>query len=126
MTNETSKSNFKGPAQAFLRVLQAPRYVTAFLALLLLPLNSCVTKAQVDALIWLNNLEALQKDVCPTHPELNDYGFYRKLDSGKLEFISVCNANAPGLFSMTSSDYSNLMKGLVPKPLKIEGSSVIR
>jgi hypothetical protein len=54
-------------------------------------------------------------DLCNRTPELNDYGFVRKLDTGKLEFISFCNPDAYNMLSMTASDYENLLKGLVPK-----------
>ena len=115
-TKENSKNNSARLGLVKILAQSAPRFATVCLAsLLFLSLNGCVTKAQVDALVWLNNLTELNK-LCPSHPELKDYGFYRKLNDGKLEFISVCNPLVADLLSMQKGDYNNLMQGLVPKP----------
>ena len=85
------------------------------LPLLLSSLSACVTKAQVDAVIYLNNTNAMV-DVCIKEPELHNFGFYRKLNSGQFEFISFCDAASNTMLSMTKDDYEKIMMGLVPKP----------
>ena len=93
--------------------------MTLFLVLLLsIPLSSCVTRNQIDALVWLNNMP-LPADVCALNPVLNNYGFYRRLNDGHLEFISACNqsALAPHMVSMKDTDYEMLLDQL-NKPLK--------
>jgi hypothetical protein len=54
-------------------------------------------------------------DLCANTPELHNFGFYRKLNDGQLEFISFCNPLAQSMLSMTRDDYEKLLKGLVPK-----------
>lgn len=58
------------------------------LLLMGLLLTACPTRKEVDAEIWQNS--GLPVDLCAKTPDLAKYGIYRKLDSGKYEFISYC------------------------------------
>lgn len=51
-------------------------------------LQGCISRKEVVAEIWLQS--GLPEDLCIREPELQKYGIYRKLDSGKYEFISYC------------------------------------
>lgn len=54
-------------------------------------LSGCPSRKEVDAELWLNT--GLPADICQKYPELADagkFGIYRKLDTGKYEFISYC------------------------------------
>lgn len=80
-----------------------------------------MTRSQVDALIWLNN--GAPKEICDREPTLHDYGFYRKLDSGQLEFLSFCAVGADGqtplsedYVSMKNEDFQKLMDELQRQP----------
>jgi hypothetical protein len=78
-------------------------------------LEACVTKAQVDAVIYLNNTNAIA-DLCTKDQDVHNFGFYRKLNSGQFEFISFCDSASNTMLSMTKDDYEKIMQGLVPKP----------
>jgi len=71
-------------------------------------------RSEINASIWLNNAP-LPEELCQTHKELNDYGFYRKLNDGNLEFISFCNKDAAQWLSMHQSDFEKLMDKYVPE-----------
>jgi hypothetical protein len=53
---------------------------------------------------------------CKADPELIMYGFYRRLNGGKFEFISFCQPEAAQMISVTKDDYEKIMAGLTPKP----------
>ena len=84
------------------------------LGILCLVLNSCITRGEVEAYTWLNNTEALA-ELCQKTPELKDYGFYRKLNDGKLEFISFCNPLAKRMISIIDSDLQKILDENLPK-----------
>jgi hypothetical protein len=71
-------------------------------------LPSCITRQEISAAIWLNN--GLPSELCQKEPELRNYGFYRKLNSGKIEFISFCSARANEWLSMHQGDYNRLLE----------------
>lgn len=48
----------------------------------------CPTRKEVDAELWLNT--GIPPELCDSQPLLKTTGIYRKLDSGKTEFISYC------------------------------------
>ena len=77
------------------------------LLLCMIVLSGCLTRAKIDAAIWLNN--GLPADLCEKEPELKDYGFYRKLDSGQLEFVAFCDPRAREWLSMHKDDFNKLM-----------------
>ena len=69
------------------------------------------------AATWLNNTEALT-ELCFKVPELKDYGFYRKLNDGKIEFISFCDPNAAHMISIIDKDFEDILNKLLPKEKK--------
>jgi hypothetical protein len=70
--------------------------------------QGCVTAKRVKAFLWLNN-SAIPSDVCTREPSLYDYGFYRKLNNGKLEFVSFCDKQANEFLAIHKTDFNNLM-----------------
>lgn len=87
--------------------------------LLLAGLSGCVEREQLEAALWLNNgmdaaLCGPSKEDSP-HPELWDYGFYRKLNSGKIEFIAYCSPIARKWISIYKRDFNLVMDGLLPE-----------
>lgn len=84
---------------------------------LLLFLVSCVTREQVSAIVWLNNFP-LPAEYCEQFPELKLRGFYRKLNNGKIEFVSACKAEARNMVTSTEKDFNELLDRALPKPRK--------
>lgn len=87
--------------------------------LLLLLLSSCVTKKEINAAIWVNNFMGEKdsesiKDLCERYPEIRDYGFYRVLNTGKKEFISICNPSARGFVAMYKTDFQKILDQNLP------------
>lgn len=90
--------------------------ILAVLSLLLL--CSCITREEIEVAIWKNNFndaKGSMKELCETYPEIKDYGFYRKLNDGTLEFISVCNPHAREMLSIHNADFVRLMDRALPK-----------
>lgn len=80
-------------------------------------LTSClpnITRDEVDATIWLNNLP-LPAELCEREPQLKKRGFYRRLDNGKLEFVSVCNPKAKDWISANKVDFNRILDKTLPK-----------
>jgi hypothetical protein len=84
---------------------------------LLLLLVSCVTREQVNAVVWKNNFP-LPKELCDQIPELNQRGFYRKLNDRTMEGISICKKEARNMVTATEVDFNELMDRALPKPRK--------
>jgi hypothetical protein len=78
-------------------------------------LTGCLSREQVDAKVWLNNAP-LPAELCAKLPELKEYGFYRKLNDGTIEFMSFCDPRAADWLSMYKTDYGKIMDQLLPKP----------
>jgi len=80
--------------------------------LLCLAFQGCQTptRSEVNALVWLNNFPVPQDAV--NHCE---YGFYRRLNDGNLEFFSICNPNMPKMVSMKDSEYQALLDQYIKK-----------
>ena len=76
------------------------------------------TRSQVDALTWLSNVP-VPKELCDANPDIRAYGFYRRLESGRLEFWSICNPEMPPMVSMKGEEY----RALLDQYLKRQGSS---
>jgi len=76
-------------------------------------LQGCVTRKEVNAAAWLNNTHAMG-EVCTRVPELKDYGFYRRLDDGKIQFLSFCNENARRMTAFKDEDLKNILDALLP------------
>ena len=76
-------------------------------------MSGCVTRGEIEAAIWLNN--GVPKEVCDREPILRDHGFYRRLNDGKLEFVSFCDPQAVDWLSMHKTDYVRLLDATLPK-----------
>lgn len=74
----------------------------------LLLLSSCITRKKISAYIWLNN-SPVPQELCLREPALNDYGLYRKLNDGRLEFVSFCDVKARQFLSMHKDDFERLI-----------------
>lgn len=60
--------------------------------------------------------------MCDANPELAKYGFYRKLNNGQLEFMSICKKCTDGMkdcsthwLSVFETDFNNLLDEALPK-----------
>lgn len=73
-------------------------------------MNSCVSKQEVKANLWLNNLDYFNGS-CRQWPELNNVGFYRKLDDGKYEIVSVCDPKIKEFYSMHKDVLARMLNG---------------
>ena len=69
------------------------------MALFVLLFQGCVSPKKIKAALWINNLP-IPEEVCKEAPELYDYGFYRRLNDGSFEFVSVCDKVASEFFEM--------------------------
>lgn len=90
---------------------------TLFLPVLLL-LSSCVTRKEIEAVIFLNNFNDKDNSmagVCERNPEIKQYGFYRKLNTGKLEFVSVCNPIARDYIAVNKDDFNRILDANLPE-----------
>jgi acid phosphatase class B len=67
-----------------------------------------VSRKKIEAAIWLNNFPP--KELCERNPELHQYGFYRKLNNGKLEFVSICKEEAKKYLTMYKDDLDEIMQ----------------
>jgi hypothetical protein len=79
---------------------------------LVLSLSSCVTKKQIQAATWLNNFHAIPHEFCGdtnNRGPLWNYGFFRRLNDGRLQFISICTEQAGRMFTTTEEDYRKLL-----------------
>lgn len=74
-----------------------------------------VTRSEVEATVWLNNLP-LPKEICDASPELKLRGFYRLLNDGKYEIVSVCNPSITEFVEMPKDDFNRILDALLPKP----------
>lgn len=92
------------------------------LLLLMVAVSGCPSRKEVDAELWLNT--GLSPELCAKEPELQKYGLYRRLDTGKYEFISYCtqvqdasgkpvNA-AQGYTSINTKKLKSLLDDLLP------------
>lgn len=61
------------------------------------------------------NNSPIPKELCESHEELGKYGFYRKLNNGKLEFVSFCDQEAARWVAMFEDDFYSLLNQYVPK-----------
>lgn len=82
-------------------------------ALLLGFLTGCVTRPEIKAAFWMNN--GLPADLCASELRLKDYGFYRKLNTGKLEFMPFCNPDVKHFVAIIDSDLEKILDKLLPE-----------
>jgi hypothetical protein len=83
----------------------------AYLALLLILLASsgCITRKQIEAATWLNNFHSIDPTLCYPNGPLYERGFFRRLDDGRFQFISICTETASKMLSATPEDYKKLI-----------------
>lgn len=56
-------------------------------------------------------------ELCQKEPDIARYGFYRRLDSGQLEFVSFCNPEARRWLSIHERDLEEILNETLPKEL---------
>lgn len=90
---------------------QIQKLLIRFLALILILLatSSCVTRKQIDAATWVNNFNAIPNEACYPGNALYRVGFFRRLDDGKFQFVSICSDTANKMLSATAEDYKKLI-----------------
>lgn len=115
----------KGLLRLRLGLLRRVSYRVMPVLLLSMPLllTSCLSRQDVEAEIWLNS--GLPPDICAQNPDLSKFGIYRKLDTGKIEFISYCQQipDAAGSMitavqlydSVNNAKLQNILDALLPK-----------
>lgn len=86
---------------------------TPLAVLMALLVSGCVTRGELKASLWLNN--GMDPELCRTVPALSDYGFYRRLNDGRLEFISYCKPEAMKMSAVTDEDLNKILDSLLPK-----------
>ena len=86
---------------------------TAISLILCLGFSGCITRGKIEAAIWLNN--GMPEGACDREPTLKQHGFYRRLNSGKLEFKSFCDPKASQWLSMHEDDFNKLLDEALPK-----------
>lgn len=72
----------------------------------------CPSRPEIEAYVWLNN--GLPPELCAKHPELRDYGFYRRLNDGKVEFIAFCDPLSVHWLAVYDRDYQRLLDKYLP------------
>lgn len=55
---------------------------------------------------------------CANQPEVNRYGFYRKLNNGKLEFIPFCSPSARGYIAIKTTKFYEVLDQYLPEKKK--------
>lgn len=68
-----------------------------------------MTKKQIEAATWINNAHAIPDYLCHPGADLYRIGFFRRLDDGKFQFISICSGQAAKMLSATEEDYKKLL-----------------
>lgn len=81
--------------------------------------TSCVTlskteRRKIEAAIWLNN-SPLPESICLNESQ---YGFYRRLNSGKFEFVSFCKEEAKRFVAIHEKDLEKLLEITLPSQKK--------
>jgi len=115
MINETLKKLSETRVQVSPLSTKALRFLT--ICLTCLSLNSCKqlpTRQEVEAEAYLNN-GPIPAHICQQHPELNRYGHYRRLNSGRLELVSFCNAQINRQVSFWDDQFNYILDALLPK-----------
>ena len=70
-----------------------------------------ITRSEIEATVWLNN-SPLPNEICRANPELTRYGFYRRLNDGRFEFVSFCRPNAKEWIAIHKDDLERLLNKL--------------
>ena len=87
------------------------------MAMLLILSQGCVTRSRVNANLWFGI--AIPEDICNKHAEIKDYGIYRKLNTGKFEFVSICSDEYQDYFSIHKDDLERLLNEAGIKRYKV-------
>jgi hypothetical protein len=72
--------------------------------------QGCVTRKKINTYLWLNNAP-IPSEICEREPSLKDYGLFRKLRSGQIEFLGFCEEKTGEFFSMHKDDFERIMNG---------------
>lgn len=75
-----------------------------------LALTGCnsVTRKKIEAAVWATNAP-IPAELCEREPEVSQYGFFRRLNDGRLEFVSFCKKEASLYVTMYSDDFERIM-----------------
>lgn len=74
-----------------------------------------MSRKQIRAAIWLNNAP-IPQELCEREPEIAFYGFYRRINTGEIEFVSFCNPEAADWLAMHKDDFADLLNaGTAPR-----------
>ncbi len=76
-------------------------------------MSGCLKRSEIEASIWLNNAP-LPDSVCVI-PENTHYGFYRRLNDGRFEFVSFCDARAHDWLAIHKDEFQRLLEKAYPK-----------
>lgn len=99
------------------------RLYLAFLLAILL--SGCgANKAAIKAAIWLNN--GISEDICEKTPPLWDYGFYRRLNSGQLEFLPFCDPQSAHWLAIYDQDLEKILDETLPQKYAIRVKEELR
>lgn len=87
------------------------RVILVLLFALLLP--GCLKRQEILAEIWLQS--GLPADICKEHPELWEFGHYRKLNDGKYEVVPYCDPNARKYVGMREEKFNEFLDKHLPE-----------
>lgn len=79
------------------------------------PACRSLSRKEVEAAIWLTNFP-LPADVCAKDPAISRYGFYRRLNDGRLEFFSICNPATDKWVGIYGPQLTDLLDKYLPEP----------
>lgn len=82
--------------------------------LLCVVLSGCVSKKELLATVWNNNAP-IPAEICEREPELKKYGFYRRLNDGKFEFVSWCDPISVHWLAAFDKDLEKILGETLPK-----------
>jgi hypothetical protein len=77
--------------------------------------SSCVTRQQIEAEMWENNFHSIDDALCLPGGPLYRRGFFRRLDGGGFELISVCSKRGSEMKAFTPESVDKLMEGAFGK-----------
>lgn len=99
------------------------KFAVVLAALSACGIQGCITRAEIKATIWDNN--GLSPELCETvkPPELRSdlakqlwqYGFYRRLDRGKFEFMAFCDPKAVHWLAVYDQDFNEILDKTLPE-----------
>lgn len=76
---------------------------------LMICLTSCLTRREIEATVWLNNAPIPSSECTAA---IAKRGFYRKLDSGKVEFVSFCSPEARQWLAIHKDDLQRILDSI--------------